>query len=60
MKGIRHLAFGIFAISIIAGLEVYALSLGHDGMVLAASIASITGISGAVLGFKLGKVTIEK
>jgi hypothetical protein len=60
MGGLKTFILGVYAVSVIAGLELYALSLGHDGVVLAASIASITGIVAGICGFNLGKVTVEK
>jgi hypothetical protein len=42
------------AIGAIVFLEAIALSLGHDGLILSASIGMIAAITGGLLGFKIG------
>jgi len=47
--------FGMFAIGIVAGLQVVAWFCGHDGSVFALTSAIIGGVTGSVLGFEIAK-----
>ncbi len=41
------------AIICVTAIELYALSLGHDGALLLASVSSIFAFAGAAIGFKI-------
>ena len=39
----------------VTALELYALSLGHDGALLISAVGAIFGFAGAAIGFKVAK-----
>ena len=41
------------AIVCVTAIEMYALSLGHDGALLLAAVSSIFAFAGAAIGFKI-------
>ena len=41
------------AIVCVTVIELYALSLGHDGALLLASVSAIFAFAGAAIGFKI-------
>ncbi len=41
------------AIICVTAIELYALSLGHDGALLLASVSAIFAFAGAAIGFKI-------
>ena len=41
------------AIVCVTAIELYALSLGHDGALLLASVSAIFAFAGAAIGFKI-------
>ena len=43
------------AIVCVTALELYALSLGHDGALLVSSVGAIFAFAGAAIGFKVGR-----
>jgi len=47
--------FGMFAIGTVAILQCIAWCTGHDGTVFALTSAVIGGVTGAILGFTIGK-----
>ena len=49
--------FGMFAIGTVAILQGLAWITGHNGTVFALTSAVIGGVTGAVLGFTIGKKT---
>jgi hypothetical protein len=49
-----------FTVGCIGGLEAWALHLGHDGTVLAGTVALMGGIAGGVCGFTLRGTRREK
>ena len=42
------------AIICVTILELYALSLGHDGALLLSAVGAIFAFAGAAIGFKIG------
>ena len=43
------------AIVCVTAIELYALSLGHDGALLLASVSAIFAFAGTAIGFKIGR-----
>ena len=39
----------------VTAIELYALSLGHDGALLVSSVGAILGFAGAAIGFKMAR-----
>lgn len=53
MIDVSNKIFGMFSISIIAILQLYAWYMGHNGVIFAFSSVIIGGVVGALLGIKI-------